>query len=270
MKLEWNKHRLERYFISYFICVIIIFGFTVLLALDTKNSIDGPMRSFNEFMSLVTILTNITFIIFGSIILSRLVISEFRMKTIQVMFTYPINRKKLLFAKLILAFFFTAGSLLIATWLIQIATYFVQPSLELFEGSLTAQGLLANIPNVSPVQLKNIIEHLHKSPAFLQVVCRQLDAITASDNFEEATQAKRAKQFFIENAPKGITSFTTNRQANQLFWLTHNNEIISNISPFYMDEKGGHIDFNVRIGFKHDFIMQCYEVARFQARFKFC
>lgn len=119
---------------------------------------------------------------------------------------------------------------------------------------------LANIPNVSPVQLKNIIEHLHKSPAFLQVVCRQLDAITASDNFEEATQAKRAKQFFIENAPKGITSFTTNRQANQLFWLTHNNEIISNISPFYMDEKGGHIDFNVRIGFKHDFIMQCYEV----------
>ena len=114
---------------------------------DTKNSIDGPMRSFNEFMSLVTILTNITFIIFGSIILSRLVISEFRMKTIQVMFTYPINRKKLLFAKLILAFLFTAGSLFIATSLIQIATYLVQPSLELFEGHLTAQDLLATIPN---------------------------------------------------------------------------------------------------------------------------
>ena len=147
MKLEWNKHRLERYFISYFISVMSIFGFAVLLALDTKNSIEGPMRSFNEFMSLVTILTNITFIIFGSIILSRLIISEFRMKTIQVMFTYPINRKKLLFAKLILAFLFTAGCLLIATWLIQIATYLVQPSLELFEGSLTAQDLLATIPN---------------------------------------------------------------------------------------------------------------------------
>ena len=147
MKLEWKKHRLGRYSISFFICVIIIFGFTVLLALDTKNSIDGPMRSFNEFMSLVTILTNITFIIFGSIILSRLVISEFRMKTIQVMFTYPINRKKLLFAKLLLAFLFTAGSLFIATSLIQIATYLIQPSLELFEGSLTAQDLLATIPN---------------------------------------------------------------------------------------------------------------------------
>ncbi len=147
MKLEWKKHQLERYSITFFICVISIFGFAVLLALDTKSSIEGPMRSFNEFMSLVTILTNITFIIFGSIILSRLVISEFRMKTIHVMFTYPINRKKLLFAKLILAFLFTAGSLLLATWLIQIATYFVQPSLELFEGSLTAQDLLATIPN---------------------------------------------------------------------------------------------------------------------------
>ena len=146
MKLEWNKHRLERYFISYFISVMSIFGFAVLIALDTKNSMESPMRSFNEFMSLVTILTNITFIIFGSIILSRLIISEFRMKTMQVMFTYPINRKKLLFAKLTLAFLFTAGCLFISVWLIQIATYLIQPSLELFEGSLTAPDLLATIP----------------------------------------------------------------------------------------------------------------------------
>ena len=146
MKLEWKKHRLERYFTSYFVCVISIFGFVVLLSLDTKNSIEGPMSSFYEFMSLVTILSNITFIIFGSIILSRVIISEFRMKTMQVMFTYPINRKKLLFAKLILSFLFTTGCLFIGVWLIQIFTYFLQPSLGLFEGTVTIQDLLGTLP----------------------------------------------------------------------------------------------------------------------------
>ncbi|MGN7478013.1 cysteine methyltransferase [Solibacillus silvestris] len=119
---------------------------------------------------------------------------------------------------------------------------------------------LVNIPNVFPMQLKKIIEHLQKSPALLQAVCQQLDKIATSESIEEAIQAKLAKHFLMENAAKGITSFTTNRQANQLYWLTHQNQIISKISPFKIDSEGGHIAFTVQIGFKHDFIMQCYEV----------
>ncbi|MEK4627575.1 MAG: cysteine methyltransferase [Solibacillus sp.] len=119
---------------------------------------------------------------------------------------------------------------------------------------------LTNIPNVNPIQLRKIVEHLQKSPVLLQVVSNKLDAIAASGDFETATQAKRAKQFFVENSPKGITAFSTNRQANQLYWLNHNNQIITNITPFTVDEKGGHIAFTIRVGFKHDFIMQCYEV----------
>ena len=119
---------------------------------------------------------------------------------------------------------------------------------------------LVNIPNVFPMQLKKIIEHLQKSPALLQSVCQQLDQIGSSTTIEEAIQAKLAKHFFIENAPKGITSYTTNRQANQLYWLMHQDQIISKMSPFKIDDEGGHISFTVQIGFKHDFIMQCYEV----------
>ena len=119
---------------------------------------------------------------------------------------------------------------------------------------------LVNIPNVFPMQLKKIIEHLQKSPALLQSVCQQLDQIGSSTTIEEAIQAKLAKHFFIENAPKGITSYTTNRQANQLYWLMHQDQIISKMSPFKLDDEGGHISFTVQIGFKHDFIMQCYEV----------
>ena len=119
---------------------------------------------------------------------------------------------------------------------------------------------LANMPNVFPMQLKHIIEHIQKSPSFLQVVSRQLDLLATTADYNTSEQAKRAKQFFIENAPKGITGYSTNRQATQLVWLYQNDRLISNVSPFTIDETGGHIAFSVRLGFKHDFIMQCYEV----------
>lgn len=119
---------------------------------------------------------------------------------------------------------------------------------------------LSNVQNVFPIQLKGIIEQIQKSPALLQAICQQLDQIAAANNIEEAAQAKQAKQFFIENAPKGITSFTTSRHADKMYWLTNQNHIISNLGPFKMDDKGGHIAFSVHIGFQHEFMMQCYEV----------
>ncbi|GIN98319.1 bacitracin ABC transporter permease [Siminovitchia terrae] len=146
IKLEWRKHQMGRYITSFFSCVIGIYGFMALISLTSKNDVDAAMESFQEFMSVVNILSNITFIILGSVILSRLIISEFRTKTMQVLFTYPIKRKKLLFAKLTLAYLFTAGSLFAGVWLMQIITYFLQPSLGLFEGTVSMQDLVATFP----------------------------------------------------------------------------------------------------------------------------
>ncbi|MFJ8263548.1 ABC transporter permease [Rummeliibacillus sp. NPDC094406] len=146
LKLEWHKHHMARYFKSFLFCIIGIYAFMALISLGSKNDVDGAMSSFKEFMSLFNIISNITFIIFGSVILSRLIISEFRTKTMQVMFTYPIQRKKLLFAKLTLAYLFTVGSLFANIWLMQIITYFLQPSLGLFEGTVTLQDLIATLP----------------------------------------------------------------------------------------------------------------------------
>lgn len=146
MKIEWNKHHIGRYFKGFVFCVISIYSFVLLVSLDAKNDLDGAMHSFQEFMVLVYILSNITFIIFGSVLLSRLIISEFRTKTMQVMFTYPIKRKKLLIAKLALAYLCTAGSLFTSIWFMQIITYFLQPSLGLFEGTVSMHDLVATLP----------------------------------------------------------------------------------------------------------------------------
>ncbi|MBU5265553.1 ABC transporter permease [Virgibacillus proomii] len=89
IKLEWRKHHMSRYFNSFFFCVIGIYGFVAFISLASKNDVDGAMGSFQEFMTLLNILSNITFMVLGSVILSRLIISEFRSKTMQVLFTLP-------------------------------------------------------------------------------------------------------------------------------------------------------------------------------------
>ena len=41
-----------------------------------------------------------TFIIFGAVLIAKLIIDEYKNKTILLMFSYPINRKKIMISKL--------------------------------------------------------------------------------------------------------------------------------------------------------------------------
>lgn len=144
MKLEWQKHQLTRYIPILLICCIGIYGFVLLMAFDSKQS--GEVLLYSDFIAIAYILSNIIFIIFGGVLLSRLIISEFKTKTMQAMFTYPIARKQIIRAKLTIVFIYTAISLFICIWLIQGLTFFLQPSLGLFEEHLHTTDLLTSIP----------------------------------------------------------------------------------------------------------------------------
>ncbi|MEG0383330.1 hypothetical protein [Solibacillus cecembensis] len=119
---------------------------------------------------------------------------------------------------------------------------------------------LNNMPHTFPTQTKKIVEHIQKSPAFLQSISSNLNALITARDPATTIQAAQAKQFFLSQAPQGITAFSTNRQTKALFWLYSGDKLISNISPFTIDEAGGHIAFTVKAGFSHEFMMQCYEV----------
>ena len=55
-----------------------------------------------------------TFIIFAATLISELIISEFKDKTITVLFMYPISRKKLMAAKLLVIMLFTFFAIVIS------------------------------------------------------------------------------------------------------------------------------------------------------------
>ncbi|PGW43530.1 ABC transporter permease [Bacillus thuringiensis] len=148
MKLEWKKHKLSSYFKSLAICIIAIFAAVSLMALGMKAEEDMLFSDFTQNMALVNIFIRITFIIFSSVILSRLVIDEYKNKTIQLSFMYPLQRKMLMSAKLtiVFCFCFCFVSTIIATFIISLLVYFVSPMMGLIETPATIGEIIAIVP----------------------------------------------------------------------------------------------------------------------------
>lgn len=143
-RLEWQKNNLSSYLKGLAICIVAIFVAVTLMSWGSKSE-NEPMN-FAEFMSLSDVLIRITFTIFSSVILSRLVIDEYKSKMIQVLFTYPLQRKKILQAKLSIVFVFCFMSIIITTFLINLLTYFLNPMIGLFESPVHVADIMTQIP----------------------------------------------------------------------------------------------------------------------------
>ncbi|MDZ5605873.1 ABC transporter permease [Bacillus pseudomycoides] len=147
MKLEWKKHRLSRYFKGVVICIIAIFASVGLMAWGSKAESEQMFLDYAGFMSLTNIFIRTTFMIFSAVILSRLVIDEYRSKTMQLLFTYPLQRKKLMQAKLAIVFGFCFCSIIVTTFIINMLTFFLNPIIGFFGKPVSMGEIIATVPS---------------------------------------------------------------------------------------------------------------------------
>ncbi|WP_127591354.1 ABC transporter permease [Paenibacillus lautus] len=144
IQLEWQKNNLSGYFKGLAVCIVVIFSAVTLMAFGSQSE-NEPM-SYTDFMSLSDILVRITYIIFSSVILSPLVIDEYKSSMIQVLFTYPLQRKKIIQAKLSIVFGFCFFSIIITTFMINLLTYLLNPMIGLFDASIAVDAMMAAVP----------------------------------------------------------------------------------------------------------------------------
>lgn len=114
MKLEMKKHNLSGYIRGAFIANIIILAFLCLIGYGTKLDGDIPFTSAAMFLDLTETFIRGTFIVFASVLIGRFIIGEYLNKTITVLFMYPIPRKKLLTAKMLVVSSFTLIAILLS------------------------------------------------------------------------------------------------------------------------------------------------------------
>lgn len=125
---------------------------------------------------------------------------------------------------------------------------------------ISVQMDMINLPNVSPTDFKNIIDHLQSSPAFAKLMIGLFNTIIHNRSEQEKTEATQLKKMFIERFPQGITNYTSSMQAKHLYWLYSKDHLVWNVSPFAIDERGGHVAFTVAAGFRNGFFIQGYEI----------
>jgi len=128
IRLELKKGKMSSHLWGSLIAYVIIAAFIALLYFINDIEIEeASFRNYTELFQAIDTFVRATFIIYSSVLLAKFIINEYRDRTMSLMFTYPISRKKLIMAKLSMVFLFTfvnviAGNLLIDALYIAIDT----------------------------------------------------------------------------------------------------------------------------------------------------
>ncbi|MFV9833824.1 ABC transporter permease [Bacillus stercoris] len=139
IRIELRKMKMGWYVRGALIANLIIMGFLWLISYSEKAEGGVSFQSMEEAFLIIGTFVRSVFIIFGAVLIAKLVISEYKNKTILVMFTYPISRKKLLTAKLMIAAGLTFITILLSNILIAAVFFGVNSIYRFIPGELTSE-----------------------------------------------------------------------------------------------------------------------------------
>ncbi|MFB6469560.1 ABC transporter permease [Cytobacillus sp. Hz8] len=114
IKLELKKNKLGWFIKGIILANLITLG--LLCMIPTVEKIEGKQtfKSFTDYFMISGAMVRGIIIVFAAVLISKVIIDEFKNRTHLVMFSYPVNRKKILSAKLILIFSLTLFTMVIS------------------------------------------------------------------------------------------------------------------------------------------------------------
>ena len=135
IKLEWKKNNIHKYIRNALILTITLMLFLFLPAGELEA--DETELVFGEMLKmLVELLTNMSYMVFTSVMLASFIVSACKNKTMNLMFSYPISRKKILLSQMLSVWIFN----FIALVLSKILMYCVLAAVKKYT-YITAEGI---------------------------------------------------------------------------------------------------------------------------------
>jgi len=106
IKLEWEKYEIGKYIrnAAILIVLLVIFNYAMTflgIANDPDTGVPDMAFSNMGVSTNVELLTDITFLIFAAAMHATFIIGAYKNKTMNLMFLYPLNRKKIMAAKML-------------------------------------------------------------------------------------------------------------------------------------------------------------------------
>lgn len=144
MKLEIKKYKIKGNLKGVVIANLIILAFLVLSILGTKANNERIFDNWNDTFLFTSMFVRITFTIYAGVLISKLIIGEYKNKTINILFTYPINRKKVMISKLFIVAAFAFITMILSNIFISCILYLLNIFINFTREVLTMEILLNN------------------------------------------------------------------------------------------------------------------------------
>lgn len=117
IKLEWKKNNIGKYIRNAMILSLLLGVFIFALAfLGIANDPDGTLDAApgaDIISAPIELFTSMAYLIFTSVMLSSFIVSAYKNKTMNLMFSYPIKRQKILVSQMIAVWIFNFTSLIL-------------------------------------------------------------------------------------------------------------------------------------------------------------
>lgn len=123
IRLEWKKNNTGKYIrnaiiMSALICLFIFALCYLGIANDPDTGIPDAAPGKSAVSSSIELFTSMAFLIFTSVMLATYIVSAYKNKTMNLMFSYPIKRKKILISQMLAVWIFNFTALVLTKLLI--------------------------------------------------------------------------------------------------------------------------------------------------------
>ena len=140
MKLEWKKNNMKKYVGKAAVVTVIIF----LMIFATSGELNEveTVEIYGKSMigAGVDMFANMAFMLCTAVMLSSLIISAYQNKTMNLMFSYPIRRQKILLSQMLVVWLFNFCALVLCKLLVYGGLVLVSPLAHIPAGAVLPGG----------------------------------------------------------------------------------------------------------------------------------
>ena len=114
---------------------------------------DLSVTNYGQAFDLISAMVRMVFIIFAAVLLAKLVIEEYKSRTILILFSYPINRKKIIASKLLIIGLLTFVTILLSNIFVAGAVFVINYYFEVIAISVTASEFIKEVIKMIPLAI---------------------------------------------------------------------------------------------------------------------
>ena len=123
IKLEWRKNNIRKYvrnavILAGFLCLFIFALAYLGIANDPDTGVPDAAPGNEMISSSIELFTSMSFLIFTSVMLASFIVTAYKNKTMNLMFSYPVKRQKILVSQMLAVWIFDFIALVLTKLLI--------------------------------------------------------------------------------------------------------------------------------------------------------